>query len=375
MKKIIMALVVLVLLTGLIMGTKVLNIPGEKGTETTSDGSANDPAPPKVSISDLNVLDYVTLGDYMNVEVTVDYADITDKEVKDYANKVAAQYPDYKKTSKTDVQDGDTVNIDYKGLIDGEAFEGGTDKAFNLKIGSGSFIDGFESGLIGKKVGSDISLNLTFPEDYQSKELAGKEVVFEVKINSIMEPVIYKVDEFTDKYVNKNFGFDTVKEFLEDVRSSLEKDNQNTKDSNTRQAIVDAVLEVCKVKMPEGLLDSKIADYKEKYIKMVEGYGYKFEDFLQSNYQMTEKEFMEQIATSMNESVKQELVFSAIAEKEQIEVDKEAYAEYEKSFISYYGYADAKALYKDYPREDLERNYKCDQVIQMLLDKIKITYA
>ena len=142
----------------------------------------------------------VKLGDYKNIEVEVDKSyEISDNSVQETIENYFLTAPIYTENKEKDtVADGDVANIDYEGTKDGEAFDGGSAKGYNLKIGSGTFIDGFESGLIGKKVGETVDLNLTFPEDYGSEDLAGKDVVFKVTINSIQDESYPTYDTLTD---------------------------------------------------------------------------------------------------------------------------------------------------------------------------------
>lgn len=168
---------------------------------------------------DFDPLDYVELGDYMGLSValTDDYS-VSDDDVKTFIeNSVITNYPYYVDTDKTVVEDGDAVNIDYEGLKDGVAFSGGTATDTVLEIGSNTFIDGFEEGLIGAKVGDKVTLNLTFPESYQNTDLAGQAVVFNVTINKIVEKQDITYDNMTDEYVayvnaKASLGYDTVDE-------------------------------------------------------------------------------------------------------------------------------------------------------------------
>lgn len=359
---------------GLSVLTGCGNTEDKKGTEKQENADKETDLK-KVKFSDYDLNEYVKLGDYRNLTVNVEYSEVTNERINAYANDLAMQYPEYKKTDKTEVEEGDIVNIDYVGTKDGEAFEGGTDTGYNLEIGSGAFIDGFEDGLVGVKVGETVVLNLTFPEDYPSEDLAGQDVAFEVTVNGIMEEIYYTVDEFTDEYVYSNFGFDTVDEFMADVKTSVEQEAETEKENNTRTALVEAVVADCEVTVPEELLNYNVENYKEQYTAMVEAYGYDFEEFISTYFNQTIDEWIESIAESMESSLKQEMVFTAIAEKEEIEVDEDDFESYAQQFIDYYGYQDKEALFADYPEEDLRRNYKCDQVVQLLRDELTFEYT
>ena len=150
----------------------------------------------------------VTLGEYKGIEVVMESTDVTDAEIQvRLDNFVASNATVEEITDRTDVQDGDVANIDYVGKIDGEAFDGGSAEGTDLTIGSGTFIDGFEEQLVGATVGETIDINVTFPENYTSKDLAGKEATFTVTINSIGKSV---TPELTDELVAANTDYATV---------------------------------------------------------------------------------------------------------------------------------------------------------------------
>ena len=177
-------------------------------------------------IRSYDVEKYVTLGDYdgMEVEVAGDF-DVSDDEVVDYINGMLTYYPSYEDTDKQTVEEGDCVNIDYEGKKDGVAFDGGTAQGYVLEIGSGTFIEGFEEGLIGVNVGDTVDLNLTFPENYQSADLAGADVVFTVTVNKIVKKVEASYDQLTDEYVASNLNYESVDALYNETKSYLESSN------------------------------------------------------------------------------------------------------------------------------------------------------
>lgn len=164
------------------------------------------------SAYDYDLGEYVTLGDFPNVKIDMDKVqEDVDKAVKD----IASQYSEKKEVKDRPVQKDDIVNIDYVGKLNGVEFEGGKDEGYDLTIGSKTFIDGFEDGLIGKKIGEKVDLDLTFPEDYSNKELQGKDVVFTVKINSIKSQTI---PALTSEMVQEKTDYESVNEFLDETR-------------------------------------------------------------------------------------------------------------------------------------------------------------
>ncbi|MDE7313864.1 MAG: trigger factor [Eubacterium sp.] len=327
----------------------------------------------------------VKLGEYFGMEVSLpnDYK-VTKAQIEDYANSMA-QYsaqPSYRDTNKKKVEEGDIVNIDYEGKKDGVAFDGGTDTGYHLEIGSGTFIDGFEEGLIGKKVGQTVDLDLTFPENYQSTELAGQAVVFTVKINKIVEVDPDAEFELNDEYVQKNFNMDTVADFKKQVKEYLEESNKNSKQTDTRQAVINKLHEVCEVNLPDELLEARTADYVVQFTNRNCTDGTSLADYLSQNYNgMTEDDFKSDLKSEMQTNLTTELILEAIAKKEGIELDEEGFADYVKQQMEVYAYETEEDFYKAngvdaVSGEAYERKvYVCNQALDQVVENAKITYG
>ena len=231
------------------------------------------------SIDDINPDEYVTLGDYKNLEVNVDHYEVIDDEVKQYVDKDLETYVtnydlyDYTATDKQIVSANDIVNIDYEGKKDGVAFSGGTAQGAHLEIGSGRFIDGFEDGLLGASVGDTVDLNLTFPEDYDNEELKGQEVVFTVSINSIDESHMPDYDEafFADLGIDNVTNYD---EYLDSAKEYI----QSACDQQNNTAIETALWNVVKngsevSDIPQILLDEKLEELDADLQEYADQYG------------------------------------------------------------------------------------------------------
>ena len=234
---------------------------------------------PEAYLSGINVADYVTLGEYTGVEVSVDAPVVTDEYLDSYIDYVLQS--NMVKTEVTDrpVEEGDIVNIDYEGKIDGVAFDGGTAQGYDLTIGSGAFIDGFEDGLIGAQSGETLDVNVTFPEDYRGEEVAGKDAVFTVTVNSIS---VESLPELTDEFVQGlDVGVNTVEEYRQYAYDLLMEEEQNTHDSNAEVAILEAVMANSELQdPPEDMTNryySRMIDNMTYYASM---YGYDLETFL-----------------------------------------------------------------------------------------------
>ncbi|MBO5241358.1 MAG: trigger factor [Lachnospiraceae bacterium] len=324
---------------------------GEKTetTETTETSDATEAKAGVVSTKDYNPDDYVTVGDYEGVEVTVDVVNFTDADVEKSFNEEVEYYVDYaglyeyEATDKEVVEEGDIVNIDYVGKKDGVAFDGGTAQGHHLEIGSGSFIDGFEDGLIGKKVGETTTLNLTFPEEYHSEELAGAAVTFDVTIHSIDTG---KMPEITDELiVQMELGFDSIAAYKEDIRSYLQESCEETNESERKAKVWNAVYDLCTIKEPpQEMVDDIVATIKQNAASYADYYGVGLDEFVTNYMGYTMEEYEEECKQEAIQSAKQKLTVAAVAKKVGIEltddeVKKTAEAEYEG-----YGYESADAL-------------------------------
>lgn len=219
--------------------------------------------------------DYVTLGEYKGVEVEVPKIDITDDDVQ---TTLLSSYSSYftvtEVTDRTDVQMGDTVNIDYVGKYADtlEEFSGGTGSGYDLVIGSGTFIPGFEDGLIGAELGSTVDINLTFPEDYSASDLAGVDVIFTVTINSISAPT-YSEEEIEAIGID---GVTDMESLLNSIRTDLEEEAQEENDDTVKSDALEIVHDNATFaeQFPQVLIDRFIADYEDTLEYYMQMYSY-----------------------------------------------------------------------------------------------------
>ena len=296
---------------------------------------------------DYVVGDHIKLGQYKGVEVTVEYLEVTEEDIE-YAIQMdleeAATLVEV--TDRTAVESGDTVNIDFKGMLDGVAFEGGTATDFDLEIGSGQFIEGFEEKLIGVNVGETVELDLKFPETYNNEELAGQDVVFEVTVNAIQKMV---TPELTDEFVKEFTDFETVDAYRASIRERLEKEYAETMKRNKTRNVLNAIIDNAEIiSYPESItnrIEENMISEQTSYASM---YGMELEDFLLGMYGMTLEQFNIEIASIAEEAAAQQLVIEAIMEAENIEFSEQEFQEgvsrlakefghEEEEFVSTYG--------------------------------------
>lgn len=332
----------------------------ESGTETEEYG-------PEAYLSGINVADYITLGEYKRIEVSVDAAVVTDEYLESYIDYVLQSNMVRTEITDRPVEEGDIVNIDYEGKIDGVAFDGGTAQGYDLTIGSGSFIDGFEDGLIGVQSGETVDINVTFPENYRGEEVAGKDAVFTVTVNSIS---VETLPELTDEFVQGlDVGVSTVDEFRQYAYDLLMEEEQATRDSNAEIAILEAVMEDSELQdPPEDMVNryyNRIIDNLTYYASL---YGYDLETFM-SVQNITE----DSVRESSSDAAREIITMQAIAEAEGLQVtDEELDAEIESNAETL-GYDDVEEYRASLDVEGYREYMMSEKVLAFLLENAVVT--
>ncbi len=261
----------------------------------------------------------VKLGKYKGVKV--DKVDTTVKDEDIEAEIKKQQENNARSISVTDraVKSGDDTVIDFEGFIDGKAFEGGKGENYSLTIGSGMFIAGFEDQLIGKNIGEDVEVNVTFPEDYQAKELAGKPAMFKVVVREIKEKELPALD---DEFAAEVSEFDTLAEYREDIKKNLtekrEKDAKNAKE----EAVVDAIIEASEMEIPDAMIETQQRQMVEDFSQNIRQQGLSIEQYFQFTGLTIEK-MLEQVKPQAEKRIKSRLVLEAIVKAENIEASEE----------------------------------------------------
>lgn len=369
MKKKIITLFLSVCVLGLAAGCsdKEENQDRENTAQETEEESIVNEDGLVVAVDVDNLEDYVTLGEYQNLTVEEEpKAEVTEEDVDSYIERqLINNYDPVEVTEDRAVQENDTVNIDYAGYLDGEAFDGGTAQDQDLLIGSGSFIDGFEDGMIGHKKGETVSLDLTFPEDYSpNPDLAGQAVVFEVTINSISEPAA-----LTDEWAAANTDYATAEEFRNAQKELLIQQADSDYESQVKSDLFQQVMDNSEVKdYPEEELEELKADIESQMDQMYQAYyGMSLDDALEA--QGISKEEAEQ---SYDETAKsymsQYLLTQAILDAEGITLTE---ADYEKAldeFAVLSGFSDGDEIEGNYSDKNVLKrnvlwNVACDEIM------------
>lgn len=269
----------------------------------------------------------VTLGKYKGVKVDAIEVAVTDEEVEAEIERVKENNARLVAADDKAIEDGDQAIIDFEGFVDGEAFAGGKGEDYPLVIGSHSFIDTFEDQLIGKKVGDDVDVNVTFPEQYQAAELAGKSALFKVKVKEIK---VKEYPEVDDEFAQEVSEFDTLAEYKEDIKKNLldtkEKEAAREKESN----IIEAIVKDTKMDIPEKMIDASAERMVQEFAQQMQMQGITFDQYLQMTGS-TMDQMKEQVRPQAQARVETSLVLEAIVEAEKIEAsDDELKEELEK---------------------------------------------
>ena len=274
----------------------------------------------------LELYPQVTLGEYKNLSAPKMSAEVTDDDVMKQIRNTAKRNARMLSVDR-EAQMGDTANIDFDGYLDGERFDGGKAEGFDLELGSGSFVPGFEEQVVGMNIGEEKDIDITFPEDYV-ENLAGKAVVFKVKLNSLTTPELPELD---DDFAQDVSEFDTFDEYKADVRSSMEKAKSDEAEAKFRTAIMTQACDNLVVDVPETMIDMKLNEILRNYAANfgVTGDDVKTEDLIK--LMGLDKDTVDAtLRPAAVYQVKQELLLEAVAAAENIEVTDEDTDEYIK---------------------------------------------
>ena len=268
----------------------------------------------------------VKLGEYKGIEVEAAKIEVTDEEVAADLENARQQQARMITVEDRPVQDGDIATIDYEGFVDGVAFEGGKAEGHALTIGSHSFIDTFEEQLIGKNIGDDVEVNVTFPAEYHAAELAGKPALFKVAIKGIK---CRELPELNDEFAQEASEFDTLDEYKADIKAKLQARKEKEAEAAKREAVITKIIENAEMEIPEAMVENQKMQMLEDFEMRLRSQGLSIEQYMQFTG-MTANKFMESMAPQALKDIQYRLVLDAIAKEEKIEVeDSELDAEYQ----------------------------------------------
>lgn len=310
----------------------------------------------------------VTLGKYKGVTVTKIDTSVTDEEVD---AEVETQRNNNARTVSVErpIENGDTAVIDFEGFVDDVAFEGGKGENYDLEIGSHSFIDTFEDQLVGKVAGDDVDVQVTFPEQYQAEELAGKPALFKVKIHEVKAKELPELD---DEFAQDVSEFDTLAEYKEDVKKKLterkEADAHRTKEDEAIAKIIDDA----KMDIPEAMIDNQVNSMINDFANNMMQQGLSMEQYMQFTG-MTMDKFKEQVRPDAVKRIQSSLVLEQIAKDENLEVtDADVEAEVEKMAAAYGMEVDKiKDYIQDAEKESMKKDIAIEKAVSFIMDNVK----
>ncbi len=272
-----------------------------------------------VLIAKVTVKPEVKLGEYKGIEVNKIEYTVKEEDVDAKLEEMRNQNSRLVNVEDRAVANDDTAVIDFEGFVDGEAFDGGKGENHSLVIGSGSFIPGFEEQLVGANVGDEVKVNVTFPEEYQSENLAGKEALFVVNVKEIK---IKEMPELDDEFAKDVSEFDTLEELKNDTKAKLEENAKKNEEAELRNKAVEKAAEIAEIDIPEAMVDNQVNNMLKDFDQQLQMQGLNLENYIKFTGMKIE-DLKAQMREDAQNRVKTSLVLEAISEKEGIEVSDE----------------------------------------------------
>lgn len=315
-----------------------------------------------VFTAEVGVRPVVTLGEYKGISAPKSAVEVTDSDVDSEMQPLISRA-----TNTVDVdrpaQVGDTANIDFEGFKDGVAFEGGKGSNYDLKLGSGTFIPGFEEQVVGMSAGEEKDVNVTFPENYGAEELAGAAVVFKVKCNTVQEEQVPVIDDEFAKDVSE---FDTLEELKADLRKQVEERKTKNAEDAFKAAVMAKVIENAQVVVPDAMVEYELDKQMDNYANQLQGSGMSLEQYLQM-MGMSMELFREQNKPGVLQSIKSDLVLEAVVKAEGLEASEEEVSAEVDRLAQQYG-MEADKIKEVIPAEQLANAVKLDKASKLIYD-------
>lgn len=311
----------------------------------------------------------VTLGKYKGIKVDeADFA-VTEEEINAQIEKERENSARTISVEDRPVKDGDITTLDFEGFVDGVAFEGGKGTDYPLTIGSGSFIPGFEEQLIGAELNKEVEVNVTFPEDYHAKDLAGKPATFKCKIKDIKEKELPELD---DEFASEVSAFDTMAEYKEDVKKSLEMKKADAAKIAKEEAVIDAVIEDAKMDIPDAMVETEQRQIIEEFSQRMRMQGLTMEQYMQFTG-MTPQALMDQTKPQALKRIQSRLVLEAVAKAEDLKASEEDYAAEIKDMSEKYQMEEdkIKEMLGEKGKKQVEEDLAIRKAVDFLVDNAK----
>lgn len=308
----------------------------------------------------------VTLGEYKGIEVEKKTAEVTDEELQAEIDKVRESNSRMITVDDRAVQDGDITTIDFEGFVDGEPFEGGKGEDYPLTIGSHSFIDNFEEQLIGKNIGEETEVNVTFPEQYQAEELQGKPAVFKVTIKEIK---VKELPELDDDFAQDVSEFDTVDEYKEDLKKKLLENKEAALKREKEEDVVGKIIENATMEIPDPMVDTQVRQMVQEFSQRIQSQGLSLQQYMQFTG-MTPESLTSELQPQALKRIQSRLVLEAVVAAENIETsDEDLEKELEKMAEMYQMEADKlKELVGEEEKKQIALDLAVQKAVELVVD-------
>lgn len=311
----------------------------------------------------------VTLGEYKGVEVPKSEVEVTDEEIQAEIDKEREKNSRMIDIDDRAVENGDIIKLDFDGSVDGVPFEGGKAENYELTIGSGSFIPGFEDQLIGAKIGEELDVNVTFPEEYHAKDLAGKAAVFKCKVNEIK---VKELPEADDEFAQEVSDFDTLEEYKADIRKNLTERKEREAKNAKETEVVAKIVENAEMDIPEPMVNGQVTNMLQDFARRMQSQGLTMEQYFQFTG-MDEAKVREQMRPEALKRIQNSLVLEAVAKAENIEIsDERVDEEIAKMAEAYKMEVDKlKELMGDYEKEQMKKDLALQAAVDLVTEAAK----
>lgn len=311
----------------------------------------------------------VTLGEYKGVEVPKTEIEVTEEEIQAEVDKERENNSRTIDVDDRGVEKGDLIKLDFDGSVDGVPFQGGKAEDYPLTVGSGSFIPGFEDQLVGAKIGEEMEVKVTFPEDYHAEELKGKEAVFKCTVKEIK---VKELPEADDEFAKDVSEFDTMEEYKADIKKNLTEKKEAEAKKAKESAAVAKVVENATMEIPDAMIDEQVRRMADDFTRRIESQGITMEQYMQFTGMDAEK-LVEQMKPEALKRIQNSLVLEAVAKAENIEIsDERLDEEIAKMAESYKMEADKlKELMGDYEKDQMKNDLAIQAAVDLVRDSAK----
>ena len=311
----------------------------------------------------------VTLGEYKGVEVPKTEIQVTDEEIQAEVDKERENNSRTIDVDDRGVEKGDLIKLDFDGSVDGVPFQGGKAEDYPLTVGSGSFIPGFEDQLIGAKIGEEMEVKVTFPEDYHAEDLKGKEAVFKCTVKAIQ---VKELPEADDEFAKDVSEFDTMAEYREDIKKNLTEKTEAAAKREKETAAVAKAVENAQMEIPDAMVDEQVRRMADDFTRRMESQGITMQQYMQFTGMDADK-LLEQMKPEALKRIQNSLVLEAVAKAENIEIsDERLDEEIAKMAESYKMEADKlKELMGDYEKEQMKNDLAIQAAVDLVRDSAK----